>query len=392
MANDVEVITYSLRNGPADAAQYYRDVSAFAEEVLSEANDRLAPLLDGFSAYWLSMDGKMKRTRFECVFELLTLGVLWNGYMANALALNPAFDPLLEGLVRLRERGGRRKPLADRLRRISNTLLFNSRRPVTSSDQPRLGRLLRWLRATGDYSPQVRRLQDWQGYLAMLPPDAPGLSEALAFAAWFEYRSQAALGGYTARVETFRKETRAHYRWREDIIFCSRPPVEYHLNMVGGELLNWAYRADFLATERKVVIVPPCMPLRGDAGCRAVATSLGSKCTACAAECRVNKLTQLGEQCGFTVRIMGDLEVYAPRGVSAGSAAGGGRSLGLLGVSCVLTNAPGGWDARRLDIPAQGVPLDYCGCDYHWNDPAIPTDVDFGRILQVFGIDGIVRL
>jgi hypothetical protein len=390
MENGMEVITYSLRNGQADAAQYYRDVSAFTEEVLTEANDRLAPLLDGFNTYWLSMNGKMKRTRFECVFELLTLGVLWNGYMTNALALNPLFDPLLEGLVRLREKGGKLKPLADRLRRISNTLLFNSRHLLTSSDQPRLDRLLRWLRSTGDYSPQVRRLRDWEGYFATLPPDAPGLSQVLAFAAWFESASQAALGCYTARVETFRAKTRAHYRWREDIVFCSRPPVEYHLNMVGGELLNWAYRADFLATERKVVIVPPCMRLRGEDGCKAVATPLGSKCAACAAECRVNKLTQLGEQCGFAVRIMGDLEVYSPGGAPA---AGLGRQhLGVVGVSCVLTNAPGGWDARGLDIPAQGVPLDYCGCPWHWHDPGIPTDVDFRRILQVLGIDGIVRI
>jgi hypothetical protein len=278
------------------------------------------------------------------------------------------------------------KPAADRLRRISNTFLFTHRRPLLPGDAPRLAhleRLLRWLASTGDYSHQVRRLRSLQKYFTSQgSSENPALANILAFTDWFEERSLQALGRYTARVEPFLAEDHPSHRWCEDIIFCGRPRVEYHLNMVGGELLNRAYREDFLAAERKVVIVPPCMRLRGEEGCRAVSTPFGACCAACAPDCRVNWLTQLGRARGFAVLIMGDLEVYSPRKADAS----GGSQAAIVGVSCVLTNAPGGWDARRMGIPAQGVPLDYCGCSWHWHDPGIPTDVDFSRVLQVLGI------
>jgi hypothetical protein len=106
----------------------------------------------------------------------------------------------------------------------------------------------------------------------------------------------------------------------------------------------------------------------------------------------VNTLTRLGEQHGFEVYILPeDLRVFSADEVpepQRGSTAGapGGVKTGIVGVSCVLTNAPGGWDARKNSIRAQGVPLDYCGCSYHWCDPRLPTDVDFERILQVLDI------
>ena len=56
----MDVITYSLRNDQARSDQYYRDVAAFTDQVLAEA---------------------------ECAFEPLTLGVLWRVYAGDALGL-----------------------------------------------------------------------------------------------------------------------------------------------------------------------------------------------------------------------------------------------------------------------------------------------------------------
>jgi hypothetical protein len=385
---NMDVITYSLRVGQPDAVQYYQEVAALADEVTAEAESRFDDLLDGCLAYHDAAGSQVEYTRLECIFELLILGVLWKVYLPNALALRAWESLLLTGLVRVREKGGRQKKVADLLRRVSNTMLFSRRRALTPTASPRMNQmesLLRWLASTGDYSAQVRRLRSLQAYLSALAGSQSfSLVKILDFAEWFDQRSQQVLGSYTCGVERFLTEDHPNHFWHEDIIFTGRPRVEYHLNMVGDELLNRAYRQNFLAVDRKVVIVPPCMRLRGEEGCRAVSTPFGSKCAACDPACRVNRLAQLGAERGFAVLILGELEIYSPRE----SVASENGNTGIVGVSCVLTNAPGGWDARRMGIPAQGVPLDYCGCTYHWHDPGIPTDVDFARIVDTVGVKG----
>jgi hypothetical protein len=62
--------------------------------------------------------------------------------------------------------------------------------------------------------------------------------------------------------------------------------------------------------------------------------------------------------------------------------------MGVVGVSCPLTNVAGGWETRDLGVPAQGLLLDYCGCPYHWHlDKGIPTDINFEELLRIVGID-----
>ena len=62
-------------------------------------------------------------------------------------------------------------------------------------------------------------------------------------------------------------------------------------------------------------------------------------------------------------------------------------AVGVVGVSCPLTNPTGGWETKALGIPAQGVLLDYCGCRYHWHRQGIPTDLNIGQLLRVLDVD-----
>jgi hypothetical protein len=64
---------------------------------------------------------------------------------------------------------------------------------------------------------------------------------------------------------------------------------------------------------------------------------------------------------------------------------GNDDKVGIVGISCVLTNAPGGWETQELSVPAQGVLLDYCGCRYHWHKEGIPTDINISQLLHVLG-------
>jgi hypothetical protein len=96
----------------------------------------------------------------------------------------------------------------------------------------------------------------------------------------------------------------------------------------------------------------------------------------------VLQLTKLGKKIGFDVFILPDeLSVFSSGAVKPVD----DEAVGIVGVSCVLTNPPGGWETKDLGIPAQGVLLDYCGCSYHWHKEGIPTDINTSQLLQVLG-------
>jgi len=148
--------------------------------------------------------------------------------------------------------------------------------------------------------------------------------------------------------------------------------------MLGTELLNRAYRQRFLATRRKMVIVPRCMCAPAEK-CKAIETPFGAKCQACTPACRVNQITKLGEKRGFGVTMI-------PDDVKVFGSGTGAESIGLVGVSCALTNWNGGWDAGASGIPAQGLLLDYVGCKIHWDKEGIPTEANLKGLLEILGI------
>ena len=97
----------------------------------------------------------------------------------------------------------------------------------------------------------------------------------------------------------------------------------------------------------------------------------------------MREITRLGEEFGIETLILPEeLRVFSKGAVKPVE----GGSAGIVGVSCALTNAAGGWETRRLGIPAQGVLLDYCGCSYHWHKEGLPTDINVGQLLRVLGV------
>ncbi len=185
-------------------------------------------------------------------------------------------------------------------------------------------------------------------------------------------------------MERFLAEEHPSYSWREDVVFAARPRVEYHLNMVGAELMNRAQRAAFLQTPRKAVIVPACLRYHPRPRCRAVSGPLACECRGCEPRCRVRQLTRLGAEQGFDVFL-----VPHESSVFAGEA---GRQLlgdgaGIVGVTCVPNLLAGGWKALRLGLPPQCVLLDHCGCRKHWHDEGISTEIDEAELRRVLAIE-----
>jgi len=384
----VEIITYSLRDDSGKSDQYYRDIAAFTDEVLAEAELAVGGLVEVYKDFLLKTDREIPRSSAEYIFEIIMLGMFWRVYHASAHHLGEAPRRTLIHLAHLKSRGGAVEWVAKCLMGVIVTIFLRS--PENGKVEPPaptlvgLDRLLDWLEATGDFTQEVRRLRPWIGLLKDQPPQVipSSLAGILTLADWFEGRSLTVLGRYTPNVEYFLRETHPRYRWREDLIFCGRRRVEYHLNMLGTEILNRAFRESFLRTKQRFVLVPPCMA-HPDEACQARQTSFGARCAACSPGCRVNQLTKLGEKYGFQVFMLPDqLKVFSGKKPDLKNR----KEMGIVGVSCALTNVSGGWDTRAMGIPAQGVLLDYCGCPWHWHKTGIPTDTNFTQIGRVLGI------
>ena len=371
-----KIITYSLRLDQPDSDAYYRDVAAFADAWQPEAIGATSALIAGFRDYRLK-GGLPDRSDGEYAFELLAIGVLLGEHAADIARMSGFVRSTLKGLVSIQKRWPSTETWIKRLRGWTGALarLFT---PAGLAAPASLPALLDWLRANEEKG-KADRLAEWQVFFEAGPGAVAASAACLALAARFSEASQAALGKYTAQVPVFLKESASQRRWQYDAEFVSRTRSEYHLGMLGTEVLNRAYRQRFMESEKRIVIVPPCMRIQPEELCKATATPFGARCQACTPACRVYQLTRLGEKKGFGVFIMPDeLRVF-------GGGEGGGRqgSIGVVGVACALTNWSGGWDVDGLGIPAQGLLLDYCGCSYHWDKKGIPTDLNLRTILKI---------
>lgn len=382
----MEVVTYSLRNGKSNSDEYYTDVAAFTGEVLEKAKD-LYPLVEAFQAYVREHGIEKARSRDEYIFELLTLGTLWRAYCDDAHDLPGIPRQIMIGLVDMRKYGGSIKQVVDVLRGVMATIFLS---PVDRNWSPRptsdhLDRLLDWMAATGDYAQEVKRLQAWEGFFTgcSAKDTCEDIEKAIAFAEWFEARSVEALGKYTPNVDKFLKEKQREHRWKEDVVFSARRRAEYHLNMVGAEIMNRAFREDFLQTKHKAVVLPACMRYHAKPKCQARSNGLSCECTGCTPQCRVNMLMKMGKKHGFSVHL-----VPHESAVFSGEAGKAliGDGVGIVGIACVSNLVSGGWKAKGMGMPPQCVLLDHCGCRKHWHGQGIPTDINFNRLSQIIGI------
>jgi hypothetical protein len=319
-----------------------------------------------------------RRSEAEYLLEALTLGVLWRARGADATRREGAGRALVDALAAHRRGGGAR------VRDGSTSLILSIDAPFEAGDPAPtlrdLDRLLAWLVASGEYDDEVARLEGWEEFLRADPFSASEtLEEIVAFAIAFEAWSEHVLGIFTAGVTRFFRDDLPRRRWREDTIQCARRRTEYHLNMVGAEILNRAWRDAFLARERHVVVMPGCMRSREDAGCAAERTGQDLRCTGCTRGCAVLTASRIARRAGAeAVAVLhgSDFSRFLR------SAALRGGNVGIVGVACVAGLLGAGWRAYAAGLPAQCVLLESSGCE-HWRDVARPTSLDLRELERV---------
>jgi hypothetical protein len=371
--------TYTLRPSGSPPDHYLRSVARLADEVLA-AGTELHPIVDSYGA-WIDETGREpRRSEAEYLLEALTLGVLWRARGTDATRRQGVGFAFVDALATRRRAGGAR------VRDGSTSLILSIDAPFEPGGPAPtlrdLDRLLTWLLASGEYDDEVARLEGWEEFLRADPASAEQtLEELVSFAIAFEAWSEYALGTFTEGVTRFFRDDLPRRRWREDTIQCARRRAEYHLNMVGAELLNRAWRDAFLGCDRHVVVMPGCMRSRPDAECAAARTELDLRCTGCAEGCAVLTATRVAERAGAEAVAVIHGSDFS-RFLRSPALRGG--KVGIVGVACAPGLLGAGWRAYAAGLPAQCVLLESSGCE-HWRDTARPTSLDVRELERVLG-------
>ncbi len=383
-------VTYDLRRDGANSDRYYEDAALFTDTVQLEGNKRLNYLLDQYSAFNASKGIKPHSSREELLLELLLLGTLGILYGAEAEGLSASKYRLMLQITKQRNKSKRFRPLMNSLKGVGATLMLSGKghsdTSAKSSDLSKAEGLVRWLEASGEFIYEVRRLKGWLQYFKLTTEEirVKGLADIFKFAKWFEAKSHQALGEYTVRIDTYLKDINNKRKWREDIIFCQRRRVEYHLNMVGAELMNRAFKADFQATSNKVLALPICITSPSGGNCRSQSFGKDFACRGCSASCMVNQLTSMGNENSFSVMVV-------PHQSSIASSASQNEmfeaNTGVIGVACVINLISGGWMLKDMGVAAQCVLLEYSGCRAHWHDKGIPSCININQLLYILGLE-----
>lgn len=387
---------YNLRNGRSNSNAFYAETAKFADKIEARIDDLARPVLDGYCRHLRVNNEEPPRSRSEYVIEFITLGMALRRYETASQATPKWVVTLAQGLIRLRRHMPIFKAPADWLRaRMSRHFFLPSIQstrecePLTrrDSEQPAgsplqsLTQLIRWLSATSEYEQEALRLRNWRNYLATLTPENARRCMSVAVESFDDFACEAAsrLGTFTEGVSRFLSGEYAHRGCREDQIFCGRPPVEYHLNMLAAEVMNRGLQDSFERTTRKVVLVPGCMRGTKAAICKARIHGVDMTCMACDPDCAVNRITQRMRKLGAKVYLVPHTTGFS-RWLDRWQREPG---VGVTAVPCMLNILPGGYEMRSRRIASQCLPLDYPGCKKHWDQEGSPTEINEDRLVRI---------
>ena len=320
---------------------YYNNIKSFGDDFIE------------FSKEFNFKDG-------EEALEALCIGVYWYLYGTTALDLNSNIHQALANLAEYRRAFPEDKIFIDELRgKLLTRFLF---KPFKKNNEEltkdNLELLINFLEATGDYMDQIPHFRNF----------SHDLDDCITLTKWFCKNSDEYLGEYTSNLEKYFENNGPSHLMEEDVIFYHGHELEYHLNMLGAEILNREFKKDYDARQRKAILLPSCMKIN-PRKCKSEETNLGDACTFCNPKCNVCKITKEYE----------NHEVYM---ISHESTAFKGATkkdldeLAIVGITCVLNLISGGWKSTNLSIPPQCVLLEHVACKNHWLEEDIQAKID----------------
>lgn len=381
----MEPVTYSLKVNEQESDVYYHEIKNFTDKILNKFGDYNTNLIEEFISYNSLKNAKIRRND-DYIFELLMMGTFLNVYGKRSNELNESIQTTLENLVEKRNQGGCKKESIDALRGVLMTKYMLPENEDKTEDDllnfDAFDRLLKYLKAAGDFNQEVQRLMHWKDFLTTRSYDQVSqcLKIAIDYANYFERRGIEALGKYTKNVDEFLKTEHEKHLWMEDVLFCSRKEVEYHLNMVGAEIMNRSFEKEFTERNRRALLLPGCIRYT-QKNCRAEETNLGLKCISCSKKCNVSQLTSMGDRYNFEVYIVTHESSAFKKSTEKDR-----DELAIIGVACVSNLIAGGWKSDALNIPAQCVLLEQSTCKSHWSSEGHSTDINTNQLKKLLEI------
>lgn len=378
----VRKITYNL-NPPNQAdSNFYGNLSRATDDVIGFIMPILSIHVDRYMNF-VSQSGEQKiRTANEYAFELVMMGILWNNHSWKSLKSSVIIHKALSGLYKLRSKYPSLKDKIDVLRGFTSTIFLYkdaSLEPAISLPENirAVEHLLGYLEASGEYKQECLRMRVWISFFQSTDTNFDELRvDIIKAATIFEWLAIKYLRSYTENVSAYIRENTKRVRYQENVLFITRPVNEYHLNMIGAEIMNRALSAGFEKTEKKVVLAPACMRKYADNRCKATRSGLDIVCRSCAKDCLLNELQQTGVREGFALRIIphsSDFSLWLKQWEN-------NTEIGVVGVACVLNLLTGGYEMQQLNIASQCVFLEHTACQKHWQKEHNPAAIDMNRL------------
>lgn len=377
------MITYDLKDNES-SDMFYLKLKKFSEDFLECIKPQTQNLVSMYADFIKKYCDEKPRSQGEYAIELLTLGMIINRYSGAAQRTSIIMVQFLRLLYRLRKMNLHVKKLTDPFRGfVAGVFLVPKIGASTVSDIFNLRflrKLIYWLDATGEFNDEVKRIRIWEKFFTKLPDSqiTSHLQSIQSVFFTFQIMAKDALGKYTEGVTHFLNHQYPSYRFREDEIFCGKSEVEYHLNMIGSEVINWGFKKEFLSMKKRTILLPGCMRAN-ISKCAAIHNGLDITCTGCTPECNINRIVKFGKKNGFTVFIVPHTSSFTKWLKRFQNT----DEYGVVAVACLLNIVIGGYQMRELNIPSQCVLLDYCGCKKHWHQKGIITDLNEHRLLKV---------
>jgi uncharacterized protein len=377
--------TYNLKPSQLNGdGGFYQRLSDFTIRWLETELPNKQWLLDSFLSFNLREESKLIRTPEEAYLELLTLGIYLENYSNASRRISPLYARMLKRMYQIRNSKPALKKYIDRVRGILAYLFLREKsggRKVKTLAG--IGKLLNWLSATGEFTREVERLTDWHRFLIGLSVQERNsvIAASLKSAANFTLNAKQNLGIFTAEIENFLKRQPALYKYRENYFFTARKENEYFLNMFGAEVINRVEREKFRKTRNKLLLLPTCMRQYAANKCKAIFDGKGMLCQACNANCNIHRTASSIGYKGVKTYIIHHSSMFSKnlKGFAAQS------DTGIIGVACALNLLAGGYELKKLNIPAQCIYLDYSGCKKHWHptDSQQPTTIQMNRLMDL---------
>jgi hypothetical protein len=380
-----EGLVYDLRLGNNNSDRFFEAAAEFTDRVLIASRRFTGSSIDDYASYVRVELREADRSPGEYALDLLVLGLSLRRYLGAAENTARWAVALAGELYWYRRESPWSKPLADLGRAALGRFFLAPKIGCKPGPKPysveRLVCLTDWLQATGEFDQMVRRLNNWRSFLSTLSAEDARrwMLISVDLFDWFEVEAAASLQAYTAGVDEFLSTVHAHRGIREDQIFCGREPVEYHLAMVATEIMNRGLRAHFEQMPKKVVLVPACMRGKSASACRARVFGVDITCVGCDPACTINRITRRMRDLGATVYLVPHSTGFS-RWLERWQRE---PETGVVAAACLLNILSGGYEMRARHIASQCVPLDYPGCQKHWRQERLPTNLNEERLVRI---------